>query len=50
MGQESFTADRGDSFFGRFLHEQVIGKDRFLVQLKENIPWQRFTYKLVKYY
>ncbi|MFQ5886356.1 MAG: hypothetical protein ACE5II_03870, partial [Anaerolineae bacterium] len=33
-----------------FLYEQVVPKDHFLVKLKEIIPWQRFTYKLVKYY
>ena len=25
-------------------------KDHFLVKLNELIPWQRFTYKLIKYY
>ena len=25
-------------------------KDHFLVKLNEVVPWQRFTYKLVKYY
>jgi len=28
----------------------VVPKDHFLVRLNEIIPWQRFTYKLVKYY
>jgi len=31
-------------------YEQVVPKDHFLVKLNEIIPWQRFTYKLVKYY
>jgi len=39
-----------DSFYGHFLYEQVVPKGLFLVKLNELIPWQRFTYKLVKYY
>lgn len=50
MGQERFKADTSDSFFGGFLYEQVIPKDHFLLRLKQVVPWQRFTYKLVKYY
>lgn len=50
MGQERFKSTTGDSFFGDFLYEQVLPRGHFLVQLKELIPWQRFTYKLVKYY
>lgn len=50
MGQERFKSTTGDSFFGDFLYEQVLPRDHFLVKLKELIPWQRFTYKLVKYY
>jgi len=50
MGKERFKRDSSDSFYGRFLYEQVVPKDHFLVKLNELIPWQRFTYKLVKYY
>ena len=50
MGKERFKRDSSDSFYGNFLYEQVVPKDHFLVKLKEIIPWQRFTYKLVKYY
>ena len=50
MGGERFKADTSDSFFGEFLYEQVIPQDHFLLQLKQVVPWQRFTYKLVKYY
>lgn len=32
------------------MYEQVVPKDHFLVKLNEVVPWQRFTYKLVKYY
>lgn len=50
MSKERFKRDSSDSFYGRFLYEQVVPKDHFLVKLNEIIPWQRFTYKLVKYY
>jgi len=48
MSRERFKPQH--SFFGRFIYDQVIPRDHFLVKLKETIPWQRFTYKLVKYY
>jgi len=50
MGSERFKPNTNHSFFGEFLYQQVIPNDHFLVQLKQVIPWQRFTYKLVKYY
>jgi transposase len=50
MGKERFKADSSDSFSGEFLYEQVIPRDHFLVQLRQVVPWKRFTYKLVKYY
>jgi len=50
MSQERFKENTSDSFYGRFLYEQVVPKDHFLVKLNEIIPWQRFAYKLVKYY
>lgn len=40
-----------DSFYvGRFLYEQVVPKDHFLVKLNEIIAWQRFSYKLTSHY
>jgi len=50
MSRERFRAQGEDSFFGRFVYDQVIPSDHFLVKLKEIIPWQRFTRKLVRYY
>lgn len=29
---------------------QVVPKNHFLVRPNEIIPWQRFTYRVVKYY
>ena len=50
MGRERFKECKRDSFFGSFVYEQVVPKDHFPVKLNEVVPWQRFTYKLVKYY
>ncbi len=50
MSSERFKAQSEDSFFGQFVYDQVIPQDHFLVKLKGIVPWQRFTYKLVKYY
>lgn len=37
-------------FLGRFVYDQANVRDHFLMKLEQIIPWQRFTYKLVKYY
>ena len=50
MSRERFKAQAQDSFFGRFVYDEVIPSDHFMVKLKEIIPWERFTYKLVRYY
>ena len=39
-----------DSFYGKFLYEQVIPKDHFLVKLKEVIDWSSYTKKFITYY
>ena len=50
MGRERFKEGERDSFFGSFVYDQVVRKDHLLARLNEAVPWQRFTYKLVKYY
>lgn len=50
MSDERFKPQLENSFFGRIVYDRIIPRDHFLVQLNEAIPWQRFTYKLVKYY
>lgn len=50
MARERFKVLGEGSFFGRMVYDRVIPRDHFLVQLREMIPWQRFTYKMVKYY
>ncbi len=50
MGKQGFKRDSSDSFYRRFLYEQVVPKDHFLVKPNEMIPWPRFTWKLLQYY
>ena len=50
IARERFKEGKRDSFFRSFIYQQVVPKDHFLVKLNEVVPWQRFTYKLVKYY
>jgi len=50
MRSERFKPQMEDSFFGRIVYDRIIPRDHFLVMLNEIVPWQRFTYKLVKYY
>jgi len=50
MSRQRFKAQGENSFFGQFVYDRVIPSHHFLVKLKEIIPWERFTHKLVKYY
>ena len=50
MGRQRFKPNRSDSFFGEFVYEQVLSKEHFLVRLREIVPWERFTDKLIQYY
>ncbi len=40
----------GGSFFGEYLYENIVPQDHFLRHLRELVPWQRYTYRLIKYY
>jgi len=50
MRRERFQSTDMNSLYGQFLYDRVVSKDHFLRKLREVVPWQRFTYKLVKYY
>jgi len=39
-----------DSFYGDFLYDMIVPQDHFLRHLRELVPWQRYTYRLIKYY
>jgi len=47
MGKERFAETGKDSFFGDYLYDQIVPKEHFLRKLKEIIPWERFTQRLI---
>jgi len=50
MEKEHFVETGRDSFFGDYLYDQIVPKDHFLRKLKQQIPWERFTRRLIKLY
>ena len=50
MGGERFQLAGRGSFFGDYLYDRIVPQGLFLRQLRDAVPWDRFTYKLVKYY
>jgi IS5 family transposase len=50
MEKEHFVETGRDSFFGEYLYDQIVPKDHFLRKLKQQIPWERFTRRLIKLY
>ena len=50
MASERFKRLGEGSFFGKMVYDRVIPPNHFLMVLNRVIPWQRFSYKLVKYY
>ena len=47
MGKERFVETGKNSFFGDYVYDQIVPKDHFLRKLKEIIPWERFTKRLI---
>jgi transposase len=50
MEKERFVETGGNSFFGDYLYDQIVPEDHFLRKLKQQIPWERFTTRLIKLY
>jgi|GEM_PF-1952653 len=50
MEKERFVETGRSSFFGDYLYDQIVPEDHFLRKLKEHIPWERFTKRLIKLY
>ena len=48
MGGERFKEQGENSFFGPYVYDRVIPRDHFLRVALDRIPWQRFTYRLLK--
>ena len=50
MGKERFVETGKNSFFGDYIYDQIIPQDHFLRKLKQIIPWERFTKRLIGLY
>ena len=50
MEKERFVETGKSSFFGDYLYDQIVPEDHFLRKLKQHIPWERFTRRLIKLY
>jgi IS5 family transposase len=50
MEKERFVETGRSSFFGDYLYDQTVPEGHFLRKLKQSIPWERFTRKLIKLY
>jgi IS5 family transposase len=50
MEIERFVETGRSSFFGDYLYDQIVPADHFLRKLKQIIPWERFTQRLIKLY
>jgi len=50
MEKERFVETGRNSFFGEYVYDQVVPQDHFLRKLKQHIPWERFTQRLIKLY
>jgi transposase len=50
MEIERFVETGRSSFFGDYLYDQIVPEDHFLRKLKQHIPWERFTRRLIKLY
>jgi IS5 family transposase len=50
MGKERYVETGKSSFFGDYIYEQIVPQDHFLRKLKEIIPWEQFTKRLIGLY
>jgi IS5 family transposase len=50
MEKERYVETGRSSFFGDYLYDQIVPEDHFLRKLKQQIPWERFTRRLIKLY
>ena len=50
MERERFVETGKSSFYGDYLYDQIVPENHFLRQLKNQIPWERFTRRLIRLY
>jgi len=50
MEKERYVRTGKNSFFGDYIYDQIVPQEHFLRKLKEIIPWERFTKRLIRLY
>jgi IS5 family transposase len=50
MAQPRLQKTETDSFFGDYLYANIVPERHLLRLLRDMVPWERFTYRLIKYY
>jgi len=50
MAKERFVETGKNSFFGDYIYDQIVPQEHFLRKLKQIIPWEQFTKKLITLY
>jgi len=50
MAKERFVETGKNSFFGDYIYDQIVPQEHFLRKLKQIIPWEQITKKLIKLY
>ena len=50
MANEHFVDTGKSSFFGEYVYDRIVPRNHFLRKLKEIIPWERFTQRLIGLY
>jgi transposase len=50
MAQPKLQKAETDSFYGDYLYANIVPENHFLRLLRDLVPWQRFTYRLIKFY
>ena len=50
MSRERFQSTGKTSFYGDYLYARVVPRGDFLRNLKEVVPWDMFTHRLIRYY
>jgi hypothetical protein len=50
MEQKRYVETGNESFFGEYLYNQVVSENHFLRKMREIIPWECFTKKLLQLY
>ena len=50
MAKKRYADTRKDSFYGKYLYDQIVPEDHFLRLLNHFVDWNRFTEKLIELY